>query len=68
MSNMFYDSLVQDSFKPNKYHNLQIVTKECIICWESDVNCYVLPCFGTHVVCFGCIGMVNRCPLCRIPF
>jgi len=67
MNHMFSYSLLQESFKPYKYHNLQIVTKECIICYEST-NCYTLSCFKTHVICINCIKYINRCPLCRIPF
>jgi len=71
MKYMFDKSLIQESFKPVKGvrpYNFKVIKSDCVICWESDVNCYVLPCFGTHVVCFGCIVMIKLCPFCRIHF
>jgi len=71
MECMFDESMIQESFKPVRgvrNYNFEIVKSKCVICWESDVNCYILPCFGTHVLCFGCIGMVKLCPFCRIAF
>jgi len=71
MERMFDGSMLQESFKPvkvDRIYNFEIIKSECVICWEENVDCHVLPCFNSHVVCFGCIVMINLYPFCRIPF
>jgi len=71
MSCMFDESMIQESFKPVKVeriYNFEVIKSDCVICWEEDIDCHVLPCFHSHVVCFGCIKEINLCPFCRIAF
>jgi len=61
--------MIQNTFRPikcKKFYNFKISNSECIICWEENIPCYILPCFNTHVVCTGCIIHVELCPFCRI--
>lgn len=36
----------------------------CIICWEGERDCVILPC-RHNVTCMKCIKSVKVCPLCR---
>lgn len=36
----------------------------CIICWESERDCVILPC-RHNVTCMKCIKSVKVCPVCR---
>jgi len=64
---MFIESSIQKSFKPVKrlkIYNLKIIKNDCMICWESNIHCYILNCFQTHIVCINCINNIKLCPLC----
>lgn len=36
----------------------------CIVCWEGEKNCLILPC-KHNVTCVKCIKSVRFCPVCR---
>lgn len=38
----------------------------CIICWESERDCVMLPC-RHNITCIKCVKSVKVCPFCRTP-
>ena len=36
----------------------------CIVCWESERDCVILPC-RHNITCMKCIKSVKTCPVCR---
>ena len=51
-------------------HNITDQTSECVICYESDVDCVLYSC-GHMCMCFQCAvqqwSQAGECPLCRAP-
>jgi len=68
-SGVFNHCIIPENFRFNNFkiiYDLEVIKNECVICWEEDIDCYVLPCFHTHVVCVDCINHIHLCPFCRV--
>lgn len=39
--------------------------KECKICFETTIDCVLLPC-GHMCACYGCAEQLKNCPICRV--
>lgn len=63
MSNSLNDQLDKENNVKLRRNKIEKYS-DCIVCQSRSVTCVILPCRHT-VVCFRCLKLLDKCPMCR---